>query len=77
MRQIPKIFANEFTYATVQKSASQTGSKSSLASAVQYKFPPNAKNRKKTFLFLKKLFFLNLYCYADAKPLPQTLFEEC
>ena len=35
------------------------------------------KQKQKCFFGIKKMFFEESYCYADAKPHPWTLFEGC
>ena len=71
------IFANEFTYSTVQIRAPPKGSKSRPHRILVFKTPQSSKHRKKKRVLVKKLIFEESYYYADTKPLPQTLFEGC
>ena len=75
MGRISKIFANEFTNSTAQNRASQKGSKSRLHLVYASQNSNERKKYKQKRFFDKKLLLEESCCYADARPLPQTLLK--
>ena len=77
MGVISKILANEFTYATVQKRASQTGSKSRLALMYPLQNPTKRKKQKNQRFFWKENVFFEFVLLRGRKTASTDLFEKC